>query len=307
MSAMPPAQPRSGPGGRDYLYSTVTVQSFGTGPTAYTLVMPVGAAQRRLPVVYFLHGYGTLEATPYISWLEHLARKGTIVIYPAYQVLATTRVREYTPNAVQAIRDALVQLESGGGARPDVRRVAAIGHSLGGAVAANLAAVAGSSGIPVPKALMTINPSNQSPNGLVVMPMEDLSQVAAGTLQQSLYSDADSRVSNALARRIFVETTSIPLADKDYIIINSDRHGSTALNADHFAALAGRASRWSLFEPDALDFYGYWRLADALLASAFTNTMRDIALGGGSLAQRDMGIWSDGTPVRRLTVTDLPY
>ena len=45
----------------------------------------------------------------------------------------------------------------------------------------------------------------------------NLSQVPAGTLQQSLYSDADSRVSNALARRIFVETTSIPLADKDYI------------------------------------------------------------------------------------------
>ncbi|HLP06848.1 MAG TPA: hypothetical protein VK178_01690, partial [Opitutaceae bacterium] len=50
---------------------------------------------------------------------------------------------------------------------------------------------------------------------------------------------------------------------------------------------------------NALDYYGTWRLFDALCAAAFENKFREIALGGGA-AQLDMGQWSDGTPVKPL-------
>ncbi|WP_428311920.1 alpha/beta hydrolase family protein [Hydrocarboniphaga sp.] len=279
------------------------------GGTAYTLVLPVGAGTTSLPVVVLLHGYGTIDISPYRAWAEHLAQRGAIVIYPHYQLLVATAVSDYVPNAVQGIKDALARIASAGGVRADTAKMIIIGHSLGGAVAANVAAVAGSSGIPQPAALMTINPSNQSQNGMFVMPMEDLAQIPATTLQLSLFSDADQRIGDSIAKQIFNGTTNVPMANKDYIVVNSDSYGDTPLVADHFAALASRDGLGSLYPPDALDYYGYWKLADALLlaASDKTDTVdRDIAIGHGSAAQIYMGKWGDGMAVKTLTVTSTP-
>lgn len=303
-----PVQAASGPGGSQASYASATSRYYGFGGTAYTLVVPDGAGSARLPVVYLLHGYGTLDIRPYSSWAEHLARRGAIVIYPFYQVLVTTPMDAYTPNAVQAIKDALERIAGDGGVRADTSKVIVIGHSLGGAVAANIAAVAAASGIPQPVAMMTINPSNQSSGGGVAMPMEDLGQVPANTLQLSLFSDQDERIDDAIAKQIFYDTSNIKAANKDYIVVNSDSHGDTPLVADHFAALAARASDSALYPPDALDFYGYWKLADALMSAAFYGDVasRNVALGHGSAAQRYMGTWGDGVEVKPLTVIAAP-
>ena len=302
----PPLQATSGPGGSDYRYPTSSSAHYGMNGTGYSLVLPEGAGSASLPVVYLLHGYGTLDLTPYQSWAEHLAKRGAIVIYPTYQVLFTTPVGDYTSNAVQGIQDALARVAAAGGVRADSSKVIAIGHSLGGVIAANITALAGSSGIPQPKALMTINPGNNDTGGLFVIPLEDLGQVPGSTLQLSLFSDRDQRVPDDLARDIFAGTTAVSLANKDYIIVNSDSHGIQPLDADHFAALAGRDTNGALYPPDALDYYGYWKLADALMSAAFENQLRDVALGGGSTAQRYMGTWGDGVAVTPLTVTDHP-
>jgi pimeloyl-ACP methyl ester carboxylesterase len=279
------------------------------GGSSYTLMLPVGAGTSSLPVVVLLHGYGSIDISPYRAWAEHLAQRGAIVIYPHYQLLVTTPVSAYTANAVQGIKDALSRVVSAGGVRADTAKLIVIGHSLGGAVAANVAAVAGSSGLPQPAALMTINPSNQSQNGLFVMPMEDLAQIPATTLQLSLFSDADQRIGNTIAKQIFYGTSNVLPANKDYIVVNSDSHGDTPLVADHFAALASRTGMGSLYPPDALDYYGYWKLADALASAAFdrTDTVdRNIAIGHGSAAQIYMGTWGDGIAVKALTVTSTP-
>ncbi|RME06987.1 MAG: hypothetical protein D6812_00825, partial [Deltaproteobacteria bacterium] len=56
---------------------------------------------------------------------------------------------------------------------------------------------------------------------------------------------------------------------------------------------------------DALDFYGYWKLFDALCDAAFyQGKNREYALGNTS-KQRFMGRWSDGTPVEELEVLPL--
>ncbi|MDB5969393.1 MAG: hypothetical protein JWQ90_1843 [Hydrocarboniphaga sp.] len=276
------------------------------GGTSYTLVLPDGAGTASLPVVYLLHGYGTLGSEAYSSWAEHLARRGAIVIYPYYQFSVTTPVDSYTPNAVQGIKDALALVAADGGVRADTSKVIVIGHSLGGAVAANIAAIAGSSGIPQPIAMMTINPSNQSSSGSVVMTLEDMAQVPSKTLQLSLFSDQDQRITDVIAKQIFYGTTNIKSANKDYIVVNSDAHGDTPLVADHFAALAGRTTAGAVYPPDALDFYGYWKLSDALMSAAFDGSQRDVALGHGSAAQRYMGTWGDGVAVKPLTVTGAP-
>ncbi|RIL12244.1 MAG: hypothetical protein DCC75_00770 [Proteobacteria bacterium] len=54
-------------------------------------------------------------------------------------------------------------------------------------------------------------------------------------------------------------------------------------------------------KPDALDFYGFWKLFDGLYQAAFFGRHREFALGGTS-QQKSMGIWSDGVPVKEIEV-----
>ena len=56
---------------------------------------------------------------------------------------------------------------------------------------------------------------------------------------------------------------------------------------------------------DALDWYGTWKLLDALMACSFDGTWCEYALGN-TPEQRFMGVWSDGVPVIELNVTDDP-
>jgi hypothetical protein len=54
-----------------------------------------------------------------------------------------------------------------------------------------------------------------------------------------------------------------------------------------------------------LDYYGVWKLFDALCDAAFFGKNREFALGD-TPQQRFMGKWSDGVPVKELVVTDKP-
>ncbi len=65
------------------------------------------------------------------------------------------------------------------------------------------------------------------------------------------------------------------------------------------------ATRLDTMMVNALDFYGTWKLFDALCDAAFYNKNREYALGN-TPQQRFMGLWSDGVPVKELKVTDKP-
>ncbi len=94
----------------------------------------------------------------------------------------------------------------------------------------------------------------------------------------------------------------IPAANKNFVTVLGDRHGKPALVSNHLTALARRGGGlWA--GVDALDYYGHWKLLDALCDAAFYGRNRDCALGD-TPKQRFMGVWSDGTPVRELRVTD---
>jgi len=104
----------------------------------------------------------------------------------------------------------------------------------------------------------------------------------------------------AVAKDIFAKLRHVPEADRDYVVVRSDGHGTPALKADHFSPCAGPRRR-----PDTLDWYGYWKLLDALPDAAFFGRNRHFALGGAE-PMRNMGTWSDGRQVLRLLVTDRP-
>ena len=66
-----------------------------------------------------------------------------------------------------------------------------------------------------------------------------------------------------------------------------------------------RRARLDSMMVNAMDFYGTWKLFDALCDAAFYNKNREYALGN-TPQQRFMGLWSDGKPVKELKVTDKP-
>jgi hypothetical protein len=122
--------------------------------------------------------------------------------------------------------------------------------------------------------------------------------VAASTLTLVLASDRDDRVGVDGPEALWAALGQIPASNKDYVLVRSDEHGTPPLVADHFLSLSGSGN-----PPDALDFYGAWKLLDALQACAVRRQDCRVALGG-TAQQRFMGRWSDGVPVTPLQVTD---
>jgi hypothetical protein len=56
---------------------------------------------------------------------------------------------------------------------------------------------------------------------------------------------------------------------------------------------------------DAFDYYGLWKLFDALCDAAFLGKNREYALGN-TKQQTFMGTWSDGVPVKEVVVNRNP-
>ena len=72
---------------------------------------------------------------------------------------------------------------------------------------------------------------------------------------------------------------------------------------DHLSACGEYHGPWWSSKVNALDYFGHWKPFDALCDAAFYGRNRDVALGN-TPAQRFMGRWSDGVPVKELVVTE---
>ncbi len=129
--------------------STSPHQSFkryeiGEGPRSYWIFEPdEPKPEGRAPVVLFLHGWFAVNPGFYGGWIDHLVRDGKIVIFPRYQNDVFTPPQELLPNALAALRNALGVLANGEKhVHADLSRFTLIGHSAGGNLAAQIAAVA---------------------------------------------------------------------------------------------------------------------------------------------------------------------
>lgn len=341
----PPQQPARGPGGYEAPHAAVNARSFGEGATSYWVFTPGEPAPARAPVIVFMHGWGGMNPNHYAAWIEHIVRRGAIVVYPTYQEGFRSKPAGVLDNALEGIKSATGRIRRGEfGVEGDFDRFAIVGHSAGGLLALNIAAVATREGLPQPKALMSVSPGmTKGREGRTLIPTEAWEKIPRGTLLLSLAGEDDKFVGDADALRVYRRTTQIPSDDKDYVVLRSDAHGTPPLNAAHFAATTGgqlpgvpqddaktreerkggplrrRLQKRMLKKleaqdagdfnaqerrtVDALDYYGTWKLFDALTDAAFYGENRDVALGGGE-KQRYMGAWSDGAPVKELLVSD---
>jgi len=205
---------------------------------------------------------------------------------------------------------------------------------MGAAIAPCLAAIAAQNGLPHFSAIMPVEPGK----GVIGMPqfhmdMADLSQISADTLLLVVVGQDDKLAREETAKEIFANATKVAPSNKNYVTLMSDNHGTPALVADHFAPAApgGGVAAAEPTRPEgnpspmrerfaerfhkgpeeyaskmvnALDYYGTWKLLDALTDAAFYKRNREYALGD-TPQQRFMGLWSDGVPVKELRVDPL--
>jgi dienelactone hydrolase len=303
----PPRQPSTGPGSSDYAYERVHAEQVGDEPTGYWLFTPSDSAPATtLPVVILLHGFSAVEPDTYRDWIDHIVRRGTIVIYPDYQTkdLTATPVADYQPDALAGIQAALTRLADQTVLPVDSSGIAIVGHSLGGVLALNIAALAPTIGLPPVRAVMSVEPGGCAECGgistLLNVAYGDLSTINSQARVTILVGDKDTVAGDQGAKAAWNRLTSVPLDHRDYVVLHSDSWGSPPLIADHYVPIASDAD-----PPNAFDWYGTWKLLDLLTGCVFLGDACDAAQGG-SAAQLDMGRWSDGRPVTSPSITDAP-
>ena len=150
-----------------------------------------------------------------------------------------------------------------------------MGHSAGGNLAAQMAAIAAEADLPDPKAVIAIMPGE-----VLSAKRPDLANIPAKTLLVVVAGQKDLVVGDQRAREIFAATTAIPPERKKFILYRSDLRGYPHFRADHLAP-TGLQSRFDsgdgLFhsaqmaqcEVNAMDTSGFWRMADLTLDAAF--------------------------------------
>ena len=255
IAANPPPQPKAGvPGGADNPDAEVVKRSVGRA-SAVTYVFHMSKEpERPRPVVVFLHGWGAVNPSTYGGWIDHLARRGYLVLYPAFQTVGRTRPVDATKNATALVKDALAALANDPTAKPDLSRLAYLGHSAGGGVAANLAADPAASGLPVPKLVFITMvggiASDEKSRGIQ---LADLSKIDPSTSIIAMIGDREFQASDRASRRILREASEVPVNRKLFMRAGSDDHGFPTLSATLAAPgapLAAYDSAQIKVEPD---------------------------------------------------------
>ena len=141
----------AGCGGKDTASNKATSEGpIGKGASGVWIYTPAGKPK---DVVVFFHGQGgPKEATPanHLPWIKHLVSRGSIVVYPRYEIAYEADPMPFIVNGVRAATKRV---------NVDKLPVLTIGYSRGGAEAVEYGAVAGGKGLPVPDWIMSVFPA----------------------------------------------------------------------------------------------------------------------------------------------------
>ncbi len=233
LAANPPPQPKAGmPGGANNPDAEVVKRSVGRASAVTYVFHLAKEPEQPRPVVVFLHGWGAVNPSVYGGWIDHLVRRGYLVLYPAFQTVGRTRPPDATKNATALVKDALAALENDPKAKPDLSKLAYLGHSAGGGVAVNLAADPAAAGLPVPKLVFITMvggiASDEKSRGIQ---LADLSKVDPQTSIVAMIGDREFQASDRASRRILRQASEVPQTKKLFMRVASDDHGFPSLSA----------------------------------------------------------------------------
>jgi hypothetical protein len=261
--------------GADGSYA-VTVTSFpspGFPGEIVEIFHPVGVTGS-VPTLFFAHGFGGTFSNYVGGMLEFVAKKGYAVVFAPYPTTGSSIVERYDI--------LLAGFQQAARSYPniiDTTQVGFMGHSFGGGAMFGISH-------------RCFTENNWGQNGRLLFSLApwysyELTQAQLQSfpsntkLIMQVYDD-DNVNDHRMAIDIF-NNINIPAAEKDYILVRSDTLQGNLYAADH--AVPGT---YQVF--NALDYYAFYRLLDALCDYTFNGspTGKDLALGNGSALQVTM-------------------
>jgi hypothetical protein len=223
-----------GGGGSSAVSARPTVEGLHTqNAKGAWIFRPAGTPKR---LVIFFHGQGgETESTPanHRPWIDHLVKKGAVVVYPRYEQVYSPAVLD---PAVAGVRQASGRLELKG------LPVLALGYSRGAALAVEYAAVAAGRHVPVPDAVESVNPVPYGETAHIV----DLSPLGPRTVLAVIVSEKDPHATDG-AGLLFQRLRQSGFPGNQIELNIARSRGS--FTADHLAPLssspAARAAYWA--------------------------------------------------------------
>ena len=309
-----PVQPSTGPGSNNPVHTGVTQFDYGTNANAegFWLFEPQGPVPDSANVVVFIHGWGETNLKFYGAFIDRMVRAGNIVICPRYQKSADIVYGTYTDSCARGIQRALDTLQLTGHVKPRLYHYFILGHSMGGVLTANMTTRYAYYNLPKPLAAFSMEPGADLAS--LLLTDSEYAAFPADVKYLIGIGNDDNVVDSTAGKKLFYLTTAVPTSHKNLVRQFADSHGSPAITATHFEPCSiisnnmydnGEVNVATLVStaaaPDAVDFYFYWKLWDALVNCALNDQDCDVAFGD-TPQQKFMGNWSDGTPVKPLVV-----
>ena len=304
-----PSQPLYGPGGAEYIHDSLIIHNFAQTQDGFWMYEPTSPKPKSANVIVFIHGYGAYNPMIYGAWIKHLVLKGNIVIFPRYQKnLLSPSTNKFVENTANGIREALQELQNGDYVQPIIDQISLVGHSYGGVISANLGVNYKELDIPYPNAIMLCSPGTGPFRGGL---LDDYKSMPSTTKLLVLVSEDDKTVGDKIGRLVY--ETAINVKNRNLLRQFEDKHGKPKITAGHNESYALDTSfdsgDWNVSTKrankkgtvDAMDYYGYWKLFDALLDCAQMGNNCHFAFGN-TPQQRSLGVWSDGTQIKEFEV-----
>lgn len=269
---------------------TIAVQSFSNTnyPSEDIKIYYPSEITSSVPTLFYSHGHGGSNPLHVNGLLNFFAKKGYAIVFVPYQTTGVS-VNERYVNLLEGFRKA-------GRDYPtiiDTTRVGFLGHSFGG-------------GATIGISYKCFTENNWGQNGRFICPsaqwysfnitQTELQSFPLDTKMLTFVYDSDTVNDFRMAGEVF-SNINIPNSEKDFIRVLP----STITGYDYTAG-HNMPTTYAAF--DALDYYAYYRLIEALCDYTFNGSLtgKDVALGNGSVNQITMpagmtNVFQTDTPV----------
>ena len=163
------------------IFQNIQIITEGNGPDRAYAFYPADKSPEKLPLVIFLHGWMGTNPKNFGALIDHLVRRGSVVVYPVYQTDGNTPPQVITDTAAKSINQLLKRLDKEKPNLIDSQKTMYYGFSMGASMSINFAANPDKYKLPIPK-------------GMILAAPGDAKHVAHGDLATSIVTTPISQV-----------------------------------------------------------------------------------------------------------------
>lgn len=306
-------------------HKEVRVLTVGDGPQRAYVFIPAAPRPKKAPLVLFHHGWLGTSPKNFGALIDHLVKRGAVVIYPVYQDPPHTSPQDVTALAGNADRDALEAVEDAYPHLVERDKTLYFGYSMGAAISFNLALNPGKYDLPPPRALVLAAPGDahhvaKGPDSASII--GKIEKLPADLPVALMTGASDTSIGLPTARALAPRLCRIKADRRTLLIFPSDEHGDGHIKSGH-GSPGAPDTRYDFADPrgpvpksisaregfeastslNTLDFYGYWKVVDGVFDWVTAGRYPREVFGHGA-ETRFLGLWPDGTPYKPALIED---